>query len=264
MSNQTGDRKARRVSAADWGVNSQAARGLPCRLFKCFIQCCANSCKRGCRRLRSGLAGLLLSTLPLPALSGSPGLPASLFSWVQNAYGAEARDRVEAWSRLLARAASLPERRQLEAVNDFFNRVPYLSDSQTWGREDYWATPVEMLAEDAADCEDYAIAKYYTLRQLGVAEDKLRIAYVKALNLDQAHMVLTYYPTPEAVPLVLDNLQRRIERATERTDLKPVYSFNGDGLWLAVSRAEGRRVGDATRIKLWQNLLTKLGLEMAR
>lgn len=211
-----------------------------------------------------GFASALLVVFLLPAEAGSPGLSASLFSWVRDAYGAEARERVEAWSRLLARAADLPERRQLETVNDFFNRVPYLSDSQIWGREDYWATPVEMLAQDAADCEDYAIAKYYTLRQLGVAEDKLRIAYVKALNLDQAHMVLTYYPTPDAVPLVLDNLQGRIERATERTDLKPVYSFNGDGLWLAVSRAEGRRVGDAGRIKLWQNLLTKLGLEMAR
>lgn len=200
--------------------------------------------------------------LILPANADPRGLPASLFNWVRQAYGAEAVGRVEDWGRLLERARDLPERRKLEVVNDFFNRVPYLEDIRVWGREDYWATPVEMLGQDAADCEDYAIAKYYSLRRLGVADEKLRIAYVKALDLDRAHMVLTYYPRPDAEPLVLDNLSPAIEPATERTDLKPVYSFNGDGLWLAVTRAEGRRVGDATRIRLWQNLLTKLGREM--
>ncbi len=244
-------------------VNIDHPREPLCPCFASPTACSPTSCARGRRRLGFALALLLCgNSLFLPAVADAPGLPASLLAWVAEAWGEEAVARVEDWDRLLHRARALPERRKLEAVNDFFNRVPYLSDSRIWGRKDYWATPLEVLGQNAADCEDYAIAKYYSLRQLGVADDKLRIAYVKALDLNQAHMVLTYYPTPEGEPLVLDNLSPRIEVASARTDLKPVYSFNGDGLWLAKNRAEGRRVGDATRIRLWQNLLTRLGREM--
>lgn len=120
----------------------------------------------------------------------------------------------------------------------FFNdRLLFRDDRVIWNQGDYWASPIEALRKGAADCEDYAIAKYLTLRQLGVASEKLRITYVKALRLNQAHMVLTYYPTPTAIPLVLDNLTGKIQPATQRTDLLPVYSFNGEGLWLPAPAA---------------------------
>jgi len=80
-------------------------------------------------------------------------------------------------------------------------------------------------------------------------------------RLDQAHMVLTYYPEPGAVPLVLDNLNKRILTANTRTDLAPVYSFNGDGLWLAKSRGKGMRVGTSKRINLWQDLKARMKRE---
>ena len=67
-------------------------------------------------------------------------------------------------------------------------------------------------------------------------------------------MVLTYYATKRSVPLVLDNLISEIKPATQRPDLIPVYSFNGTGLWLAKSRGEGERVGNASRLSLWQDL----------
>ena len=118
-----------------------------------------------------------------------------------------------------------------------------------------------MLASNGGDCEDFSIAKYFTLRELGIPAEKLRLTYVKALKLDQAHMVLTYYSTPDAVPLVLDNLINEIRSATEREDLLPVYSFNGDGLWLAKSRGMEQRVGRSERLSRWQEVIARIDEE---
>jgi predicted transglutaminase-like cysteine proteinase len=121
-------------------------------------------------------------------------------------------------------------------------------------KSDYWATPIEFLLKGAGDCEDYSIAKYYTLLEMGVAENKMRITYVKSLTLNQAHMVLTYYESPQAIPFVLDNLITSIKPASERTDLLPVYSFNGSSLWLAKNKASGNPVGNSENLSLWQDL----------
>ncbi|CAK9886920.1 MAG: hypothetical protein XXXJIFNMEKO3_03370 [Candidatus Erwinia impunctatus] len=141
---------------------------------------------------------------------------------------ADALQRILNWQRLIESEKKDDEKDQLKRVNQFFNdNVRFLSDQIVWHQEDYWATPIEALRKGAGDCEDYAIAKYMTLRQLGVPSEKLRITYVKAIRLNQAHMVVTYYTDPSAVPLVLDNLTGNIELASQRTDLIPVYAFNG-------------------------------------
>lgn len=97
-------------------------------------------------------------------------------------------ERLENWQRLHKLAANAPVERQLELVNRFFNRVKFVSDIRHWGEEDYWATPVELLTTNAGDCEDFSIAKYLTLKSMGVPDDQLRVVYVKALELNQAHM----------------------------------------------------------------------------
>ena len=127
-------------------------------------------------------------------------------------------------------------------------------------QQDYWATPIEFLRKGAGDCEDFALAKYFTLREMGVPANQLRITYVKALQLNQAHMVVTWYATPDAIPLVLDNLKTAILPATQRTDLLPVYAFNGEGLWLPQSGGN-KRVGDSKRLSRWQDLLTRMRAE---
>ncbi len=180
---------------------------------------------------------------------------------VQEKYGAPAAQRVREWQRLMSDNQDRSEQEKLGMVNNFFNQLRFSSDIRLWGKTDYWATPIEAIGKGAGDCEDYSIAKYFTLRELGVPDSKMRIMYVKALRLDQAHMVLTYYPSPSAVPLVLDNINKRILPATRRTDLAPVYSFNGDGLWLAKSRDRGLRVGTSKRINLWQDLKARMQRE---
>jgi predicted transglutaminase-like cysteine proteinase len=119
----------------------------------------------------------------------------------------DGKPRIDAWQQLLATQKQVSELDQLNVVNQFFNKqVRYVEDIDLWHEVDYWETPIEALWKGAGDCEDYAIAKYFSLRHLGVASDKLRITYVKALRLNRAHMVLTYYSSPEAMPLVLDSL----------------------------------------------------------
>ncbi|MCB1772529.1 MAG: transglutaminase-like cysteine peptidase [Gammaproteobacteria bacterium] len=187
----------------------------------------------------------------------------AVLQWVQQRYGDEARQRVEHLQDLVDDYADASEQTQLEQVNRFFNGIAYDSDFAMWDRKDYWATPYEVLGIDAADCEDYAISKYFTLISMGVAEERLRITYVKSLTLDEAHMVLAYYPTADAEPLILDNLRDSIEPAGRRADLVPVYSFNGADLWLAANRADSRRVGSADRLSRWQAYQARLNRQMA-
>ncbi|RJT27521.1 hypothetical protein D6029_02640 [Buttiauxella izardii] len=171
---------------------------------------------------------------------------------------ADGEQRITAWQQLLLQQRNQSEQAQLNAVNLFFNKkLHYREDIDIWGAIDYWATPVESLRKGEADCEDYALAKYFTLRHLGVSGEKLRITYVKALRQDRAHMVLTWYATPDAIPLVLDSLTDNILPATQRSDLLPVYSFNDSGLWLPGSQ-NNKRVGDSKRLSRWQDVLKKM------
>jgi predicted transglutaminase-like cysteine proteinase len=210
------------------------------------------------RLYRHSLFILLLASL-LFALPGSARLNISdeLLAKIEQQYNRFARQRVEGWRELVENPANhaLPEKEKLQLVNAFFNaNVQFIDDIDLWKKKDYWATPLEMLAIGAGDCEDYSIAKYFTLKELGVDEDKLRITYVKAIEINQAHMVLTYFETKRSVPLVLDNLITDIKPASRRSDLVPVYSFNGTGLWLAKSRGEGQRVGESSKLSLWNDL----------
>jgi predicted transglutaminase-like cysteine proteinase len=170
-----------------------------------------------------------------------------------------AEGRIEAWNQLLQASRNLSEYDQLDAVNRFFNRqLRFVDDAQVWQQKDYWATPLEALVQGAGDCEDYALAKYFSLRHLGVASDKLRITYVKALNYNLAHMVLSYYASPTAEPLVLDNLIEQILPAAQRPDLLPVFAFNAEGLYRP---GGGPRSTNSKKLSRWQDLLQKMHAE---
>ena len=99
---------------------------------------------------------------------------------------------------------------------------------------------------------------------MGVAPHKLRITYVKVESLQQAHMVLAYYPDPRSEPLILDNLNRHILPASERPDLRPIYSFNAESLWLARSRHEQQRAGHPGQLQRWREMLARLDPHLRR
>lgn len=173
------------------------------------------------------------------------------------------------WRQLIEDSRLLETQDKLRRVNAFFNRkIQFLYDDfQIWGQTDYWATPLETLAKGRGDCEDFTIAKYFTLLSAGMPNEQLRLIYVKARiggpssKVTQAHMVLAYYPTPDAEPLLLDSLITEIRPASRRPDLQPMFSFNSMGIWAnpAAGGEPGRTgVGRLTR---WQDLLNRAKAE---
>lgn len=203
------------------------------------------------------IATMWLTAAPLLAI-GTIEFTLDLYQRIEREFGPDATTRVEDWQHLLQQQVYTDERDKLEKVNDFFNQRKFVDDFKHWQQEDYWATPLEFLSTDGGDCEDFSIAKYVSLRQLGVPADKMRLMYVKALDLNQAHMVLAYYSQPNAVPLVLDNLDTQIKTASSRPDLLPVYSFNADGLWLAKAQGRGRKVQPEGSHSLWEDVTDRI------
>jgi predicted transglutaminase-like cysteine proteinase len=201
-----------------------------------------------------------------PVLAGIVDFSQNLLNYVSRRFSPDAPKRLLIWQRLIndMKAGEAVGARQGEAkaealtlrkTNEFMNQVPYYSDSVLWNQEDYWATPVEMLSIFGGDCEDYSIAKYLSLKELGIPAERLRITYVKAKSVGESHMVLAYYPRPDADPLILDNLVKEIKPASQRPDLEPVYSFNDDDIWLPSGLT---RKGGASQVRLWRELLEKL------
>lgn len=162
---------------------------------------------------------------------------------------------------LLAMAPDFDDAGRLAALNQFFNRrIVFADDAQTWNQLDHWASPLELLAKGAGDCEDYVIAKYFSLLASGVPGSRLRLVYVRLQiggpkGVVQPHMVLAYHATPSAEPLILDNLIDDIRPASRRLDLVPVFSFNGESLWQGIEAAP---VADSiTRLSRWRGVVAK-------
>jgi predicted transglutaminase-like cysteine proteinase len=186
---------------------------------------------------------------------------AQRMSRAAQALGPQAVAGSQALLVVLSRLDVADERGMLVEVNRFFNRqVAFRDDAEVWGQADHWASPLETLQMGAGDCEDFALAKYFSLLSMGVRAERMRMVYVRARiggpsGVSQAHMVLAYYPEPGAEPLILDNLIDDIRPSSRRPDLTPVFSFNTEGLWQGVGAASA---GDPTaRLSRWREVLAK-------
>ncbi|MGB0467715.1 MAG: transglutaminase-like cysteine peptidase [Pontibacterium sp.] len=214
------------------------------------------------RRLNPGLytliAILALGVSVITFSASSVRLSKADIEKLGRQYGHQAKLRLRNWQRLIDKLQHESEPVKLQKVNDFFNSVRFLNDINHWQKADYWATPVEFLISNGGDCEDFSIAKYYTLRELGVPDKKMSIAYVRAVEYNQAHMVLTYYSSSNAMPQILDNLIPQIKPANQRPDLIHVYSFNGDNLWLSKKGRRAELVGTSDRLEPWVKLRSRL------
>lgn len=183
-------------------------------------------------------------------------------------WGVGVTTRFAAWQTLVNGLRASGDTERLKKVNDFFNRqITFGEDQAIWNQPDYWATPLETLGRGAGDCEDFVIAKYFSLKEIGVAPEKLRLIYVRAkigsgdAAASQAHMVLAYYSQPEAEPMVLDNLLNDIRPASRRPDLVPVFSFNSEGVYTGVSAKEATPAAGVGRLSRWEELLKRARAE---
>ena len=137
---------------------------------------------------------------------------------------------LQMWRQFVDRLANEPIEKKLEKTNDFMNRHIYITDPVNWGVADYWASLREFMYRDG-DCEDYAIAKYVTLRAAGVPASRLRVVVLRDLNLNIDHAILVY-KDPKQGNLILDNQIKQITPERVIHHYQPVFSINEDAWWL--------------------------------
>jgi len=218
-----------------------------------------NKIKQGSKKVTPLLLALML-LLAAQQQQAQPLIDEVMLKRLQATYNNKARKRGELLMDLLTRLQNKNVKQQMSGVNNFFNQFPYRDDLAQWGQKDYWATPEEFIGVNKGDCEDYVIAKYFALRALGVPDKHLYLTYVKAVRQNKAHMVLSYFKTPQSIPLILDNYDQRILAADKRKDLKPVYSFNAKSLFLTNASAGLGKALPTDKIKnsKWDKLLSSL------
>lgn len=208
------------------------------------------------------IAIFLVITLTIGMTGVSRAYSSTMLKQAAERGGPRAVAMAEEMQVLVSKLAGTPDEFMREKVNSFYNsKVVYLDDPTLYSSPDYWASPVETFARGKGDCEDYSIAKYFTLITAGMSSSKLRMVYVKAQQGNQSvgHMVLAYYPELDKEPLILDNLINEIQPASQRPDLKPVFSFNSEGLFQGTSNTSA---GDPmVRISKWRDVVEKVKAE---
>jgi predicted transglutaminase-like cysteine proteinase len=142
------------------------------------------------------------------------------------------------WQALVDQLKGSDLKSQLQAVNSFMNKARYIVDPINWGVRDYWATPGQFFAK-YGDCEDYAIAKYLTLKRLGVDASTMRIVVLQDLNLRVAHAVLAVYI--DGGITILDNQIKGTVQAKVIHHYKPIFSINENAWWLHRAKRRPRR-----------------------
>ena len=140
------------------------------------------------------------------------------------------------WESFKSKAPQGNKMELLRYVNSFWNTWPYVEDIVNWKQEDYWEIPAEFLKK-SGDCEDYSIIKYFTLKELGIAPESMRIVVVRDTIRNFAHAVLAVYVNGDA--FILDNLSNSVLSHTKLRQYSPQYSVNESGRW---AHMKGRKV----------------------
>jgi predicted transglutaminase-like cysteine proteinase len=132
------------------------------------------------------------------------------------------------WWAFVQSLRGLDRMSQLQRVHSYFNQYTYIEDPTNWGRDDYWEAPSEFLTR-SGDCEDYAIIKYFSLRELGFADEDMRIVVILDTNVNLLHAVLVVRMS--GVWYALDNRNRSVLPATSFHGFVPYYSINANAFW---------------------------------
>lgn len=170
---------------------------------------------------------IILSFLCINSFAFNEGpIDEKVMKKAERKYGGLIVSRYLEYNKLLAKAEHTSTRGKLEVINDFINKIPFQRDIENWKQEDYWATPLELLARNKGDSEDYVIAKYFALKTLGIDTKQLYFTYVNSKKFNRPHMVLSYFETSSSEPYILDNMNPDILSASQRPDLTPVYNFS--------------------------------------
>lgn len=142
----------------------------------------------------------------------------------------ENSESLNTWHAEIAEFKNLSDEEKIEKVNGYINKkIKYKTDKQTSGKSDYWASPAETFSTGFGDCEDYAIAKYFSLKALGFRENDMRIVVLRDNKKGEIHAVLAV--NEGGNNYILDNQSKYVKQDTEIAYYTPIYSINSRNWW---------------------------------
>lgn len=195
-------------------------------------------------RLISVWAGLCFVLVILPLQAALPEQPISL-------------DYYYRWQQLMQADHGQDELALVNKVDRFVNRADYRTDQARFARDDVWSAPDEFFSQGEGDCEDFAIAKYFTLIALGVPMKRLQLVYGKLTDTDTEHMLLRYLPPHSDTALLLDNMTPTATAEHVRTDFRAIYQFDHQHLWLIRNGAPVLAGPGTLNTPQWQRVLQR-------
>jgi len=136
---------------------------------------------------------------------------------------------IAAWREKIQDLKKLSPHEQIESVNDFMNKVPYVDDQKRYGADGYWGATPERFFSGGGDCKDYALVKYASLRALGFSPEQLRITVVMDMTKNILHAILIVKESGDAY--VLDNQARNIESIADVHRYQPIFAVNSRSWW---------------------------------
>lgn len=168
-------------------------------------------------------------------------------------------NRFEAFYQMRKEVQSLNIMQKLVQVNLFYNQSLPIHDENKYNSDDYWATRKEFIINGKGDCEDYVIAKYLTLIEVGIPKETLYLAVVQVKEHTTYHMVLLYHDLSSQILYVLDNLSFRVLPLQKRVDLIPLVAFNEFESRELKAQTLGKVVKiDWGKTNKWEELLTRI------
>lgn len=162
---------------------------------------------------------------------------------------------LEDYERFINKTYLIPYDKQIKTVNHYINTLNSIYDSKTDLSADYWSSRGEFLLRGGGDCEDYAIAKYYTLKDLGVNPQNMCLLIVKEKYSGFYHMVLGIWSSINTQPLILDNLSFRVLPLDKRVDLAPHICINEKGYYTLNN--QGKRVKKRIKLKSYEDMIKR-------
>lgn len=138
---------------------------------------------------------------------------------------------------ILVKGAVLDPDRQLRLVNRYINKRRYKRDrrqmslSAAPGGEaklrNHWSTLLEFLRR-GGDCEDYAVAKYFLLRELGFPAEDMRVLVTWEKSARDYHAVLAVR-REDGSSWLLESDNTIVKGSHRR--YRFIYALNEEGIW---------------------------------
>ena len=138
---------------------------------------------------------------------------------------------------LISRGSDLSRKRQLQLVNRYINKRRYRRDRRELSLSvasegqamlrNHWTTLLDFMSR-GGDCEDFAAAKYFLLRELGVPAEDMRILVTWEKKARDYHAVLAVRKEDGTAWLL--ETDDTIVRGSQRR-YRFIYALNEEGIW---------------------------------